>query len=72
VLGDGNTWGRYVRGNRSVAGVEIALVGWQDATGAVARHASVWATNVALEPAALRQLAALALDAADELDQLAG
>jgi hypothetical protein len=39
--------------------------------GTVTRHASVWATDTHLDAAALRQLAAHALDSADELDQLA-
>jgi hypothetical protein len=63
-------WGRYVSGTRrAVAGVEVVVVGWQDANGAVERHASVWATDVALDAAALRKLAAQALDTADELDR---
>jgi hypothetical protein len=44
--------------------------GWQDPAGTVERHASVWATDVQLDAAALRKLATLALDAAEELDQL--
>jgi hypothetical protein len=72
-LGDGKSWGRYVRGTRRItAGVEIVVVGWQDAEGQVERHASVWATDVHLDAAALRQLVAHALDAADELDVLEG
>ena len=64
---------RYIRGTRrAVTGVEIRIAGFQQADGTVARHASVWATDAQLDAAALRQLAALALDAADELDQLAG
>lgn len=70
-LGDGKSWGRYVRGTRrDTAGVQVVVVGWQDADGQVERHASVSATDVALDAAALRQLAAQALDAADELDNL--
>lgn len=70
-LGDGKTWGRYVRGTRrATAGVELVVCGWQDADGQVERHVSVWATDTQLDAAALRQLATLALDAADELDAL--
>jgi hypothetical protein len=64
---------RHMRGTRrAVAGVEIRITGWQDARGQVERHASVWATDTQLDAAALRKLAALALDAADELDELGG
>jgi hypothetical protein len=60
---------RYMRGTkRHVAGVDLRIAGWQDARGAVARHVSVWATDTHLDAAQLRALAALALDAAAELD----
>jgi hypothetical protein len=69
--GDGQTWGRYVRGTRAAAaGVHVVVAGWQSADGAVERHASMWAADCQLDAAALRKLAAVALDAADELDQL--
>ena len=55
----------------ATAGVEVTLCGWQVASNAVERHASVTATEVQLDAAALRQLAAMALGAADELDELA-
>lgn len=65
------TWGRYIRGTRrAVAGVEVVIAGWQDASGQVERHASLWATDVQLDVPKLRELAAVALDAANELDQL--
>ena len=68
--GDG-TWGRYVRGTRrATAGVSIVLAGWQSADGAVEWHATVTADGIQLEAAALRKLAAAALDQADKLDQL--
>jgi hypothetical protein len=68
-LGTGE-YERFMRGTRRiVAGVEIWIVGWQQADGTVARHGSVWATETRLDAASLRQLAALASDAADELDQ---
>jgi hypothetical protein len=71
-LGNGETWGRHIRGTRrATAGVEVTLCSWQDASNAVERHASVTATDVELDATALRQLAAMALDAADELDELA-
>jgi hypothetical protein len=67
---DTGEYERYMRGTRrTVAGVEIRIVGWQQADGTVTRHASVWATDTQLDAAALRQLAALALDTADELDR---
>jgi hypothetical protein len=73
VAGIGTTWGRYVAGSRRAAGgVEIVVVGWQDADGTVDRHASVWATDVQLDAATLRKLAALALDTADEIERLSG
>jgi hypothetical protein len=63
---------RHVRGTLwATAGVEVTLCGWQVASNAVERHASVTATDVQLDAAALRQLAAMALGAADELDGLA-
>jgi hypothetical protein len=69
--GDGTHWGRYVRGTRrTTAGVGVTLCGWQDTSGAVERHAAVSATDVELDATALRRLAALALDAADELESL--
>lgn len=52
------------------AGVEVTLCSWQDASNAVERRASVTATDVQLDATAL-QLAAMALDAADELDERA-
>ena len=55
---------------RATAGVAVTLCGWQDASGAVERHASVSAADVELDAAALRRLAALALGAADELESL--
>jgi hypothetical protein len=67
--GDGTLWGRFLVGTRrSTAGAMVTLCGWQDGTGAVARHAAVWAVDVELDAAGLRQLAALAIDAADELE----
>jgi hypothetical protein len=73
VAGTGTTWGRYVRGTRrTVAGAQVVVVGWQDANGQVDRHASIWATDLALDAAALRKLAAAALDAADEIERLNG
>jgi hypothetical protein len=70
--GDGTTWGRYVQGTRRrAAGVHVVIGGWQDADGTVERQVNVWATDVQLDAAALRKPAAVALDAADELDQLA-
>ncbi|MFL6085522.1 MAG: hypothetical protein ACJ74F_20470 [Mycobacterium sp.] len=64
---------RYMRGTRRhIAGVDLLVTGWQDATGAVARDVHVWAADVHLDAAALRKLAALALDTADELDLLEG
>jgi hypothetical protein len=72
-LGDGQSWGRYIGGTRrATAGVEVNVCGWQNADGSVERHASVWASDVTLDAIALRRLAAVALDAADELDRLAG
>jgi hypothetical protein len=69
--GDGTRWGRYVRGTRpAAAGVAVTLCGWQDASGTVERHAAVSAADVELDAAALRRLAILALDAADELESL--
>jgi len=69
--GDGTTWGRYVRGTRrSTTGLEIVVAGWQSADGTVERHAFASATDVALNAAALRRLAAVALNAAEELDRL--
>ena len=39
---DGSTWGRHIRGTRrATAGGEVVLCGWQDADGAVERHASL-------------------------------
>jgi hypothetical protein len=73
VAGTGTTWGRYIQGTRrAVAGVQVVVVGWQDADGQVDRHASVWATDVALDATSLRKLAAAALDAADEIEGLSG
>jgi hypothetical protein len=70
--GYGTNWGRYLRGTRwAVAGVELVVAGWQSADGTVERHAIVFAADVQLDAAGLRKLAAVALDAADELDQLA-
>ncbi len=67
--GDGIDWGRYVRGSRrATAGVAVTLCGWQDVSGTVEWHASVSAAEAELDAAALRRLAALALDAADELE----
>jgi hypothetical protein len=69
--GDGKHWGRYVRGTRrTTAGVTVTLCGWQDATGDVERSATVSADAEQLDAAALRRLAAIALAAADELDEL--
>ncbi|MBO0677184.1 hypothetical protein JRC04_06880 [Mycolicibacterium sp. S2-37] len=69
--GDGRHWGRYMRGTRrATSGVSVTLRGWQDASGAVERHASVLADDAELDASALRRLAALALDAADELESL--
>jgi hypothetical protein len=71
--GDGTTWGRYIQGTRRAAGgVEIVVCGWQGASGQVERHASIWATDVQLDAASLRKLAAAALDAADEIEMLNG
>jgi hypothetical protein len=71
--GDGMHWGRYVRGARlATGGAEVALVGWQDASAAVEWHANFFAADYQVDAAGLRRLAAIALDAADELDQLAG
>src|SRR5215213_2083762 len=48
----------------------VILCGWQDATGVVERHASVVAADGNPDAAALRRFAAVALDAADELESL--
>lgn len=56
---------------RSAAGVALAVTGFQDADGTTRRDVHIFAADVHLDPAALRTLAAHALAAADELDQLA-
>ena len=59
---------RHVRGTRRAsAGAEVTLCGWQVASNAVERPASVTSTDVQLDAAALRQLAAMAC--AYETDQ---
>ncbi|CRZ14798.1 hypothetical protein [Mycolicibacterium neworleansense] len=71
---DWNNTGDYERHmhgtRRAVAGVEIRIAGFQQADGIINRHATVWATDTYLDATALRQLAAAALTAADELDEL--
>lgn len=69
---DTGEYERHISGTRrAVAGVEIRIAGFQHADGTTTRHAAVWATDTHLDAAALRQLAAAALNAADELDELA-
>jgi hypothetical protein len=64
-------WGRYMRGTRrAAAGVSVTIRGWQDASGNVERYVSVESDDAQLDATALRRLAALVLDAADELDGL--
>lgn len=52
-LGDGKTWGRYVRGTRrATAGVELVVCGWQDADGGRAARERVGDGHAARRPAA--------------------
>ncbi|SHT24293.1 hypothetical protein [Mycobacteroides abscessus] len=68
---DTGEYERHISGTRrAVAGVEIRIAGFQHADSTTNRHAAVWATDTHLDAAALRQLAAAALNAADELDEL--
>jgi hypothetical protein len=70
---DTGDYDRYFRGTRRhVAGVDLHVTGFQAADGAASRDVHVFAVDVQLDPAALRKLAVAALDAADEVDRLAG
>jgi len=62
--------GRYVQAAPVLPRASVILCGWQDATGVVERHASVVAADGNPDAAALRRFAAVALDAADELESL--
>jgi hypothetical protein len=69
--GDGTSWGRHVRGTRrTTADAQVVLAGWQDASATVEWHATLFALDTQIDGAGLRKLAAIALDAADELDRL--
>jgi hypothetical protein len=56
---------------RTIAGVDVVVLGWHDAHGRVERHASVWGTDGELNAASLRRLAAAVFDTANELERLA-
>jgi hypothetical protein len=69
--GDLGLPGRWFLGTeRNVAGVRVAISGWQESNGPTQRHIGVTADAHELDAAAARALAAALRDAADELDQL--
>lgn len=62
---------RYFSGTRrNASGVTLTVTGFQAADGTARRNVHIFAADAHLDSAALRELAAQALAAADELDEL--